>query len=272
MPKNLTISIVQTKLHWEDPQANYKSLYRTLSKMEKGETDLIVLPEMFSTGFSMNAKRLAEEMEGPSMQWMFETAQGMKAAICGSIMIREKDRYFNRFIWMEPDGHYDQYDKRHLFRMGKEDKTYTAGTESLVIEYKGWGFCPMVCYDLRFPVWSRNRIVMRNGKSLPDYDVLLYVANWPSARSFAWKQLLSARAIENQCYLAGVNRIGTDGNGVDHSGDSVVLDPLGGVISDLRPKKQGICTVELDWKALQDLRKRFPVLTDADDFGWSSAL
>lgn len=266
MPKDLSLTIVQPNITWESPLDNFKSLNKQLAKTGRGETDLIVLPEMFSTGFSMNAKKHAEQMEGPSMQWMFETAQGLKAAVCGSVMIRENGKYFNRFIWMEADGHYDQYDKRHLFTMGKEDKTYTAGKEGIVIEYNGWGFCPQICYDLRFPVWSRNLKRGTGAAAKYDYDVLLYVANWPAIRSYAWSQLLIARSIENQCYVAGVNRVGEDGNGVEHSGNSVVLDPLGQSISKMKPNKAGVETVQLNWKALQDLRKRFPVLNDADTF------
>ena len=267
MPKDLSLTPVQPKLAWESPVDNYKNLNKMLSSVGKGETDLVVLPEMFSTGFSMNAKKLAEEMEGPSMQWMFETAQGLKAAICGSLMIKENGKFFNRFIWMEPDGHYDHYDKRHLFRMGKEDKTYTGSKEGLVIEYKGWGFCPMVCYDLRFPVWSRNRVEGKGAKMKYDYDVLLYVANWPALRSYAWEHLLIARAIENQSYVAGVNRIGKDGNDVNHTGNSMLLNPLGECISNIKPGKSSVETVILNWKALQDIRKKFPVMLDADTFG-----
>jgi len=266
MPKNLSLTLVQPNIKWESPIDNFKLLNKQLSKMEKGESDILVLPEMFSTGFSMNAKKLAEEMEGPAMQWMFETAQGLKSAICGSIMIKEGGKFFNRFIWMEPDGHYDHYDKRHLFRMGKEEKTYTGSTEGIVIEYKGWGFCPMVCYDLRFPVWSRNRILGKGAKAKHDYDVLLYVANWPAVRTYAWQQLLIARAIENQCYVAGVNRVGEDGNKIKYCGDSGLYNPLGEPISNLKSNKVGLQTIELNWKALQDIRKKFPVLLDADKF------
>ena len=267
MAKNLSITLVQAKLAWENPTANFKGLNKLLSGLKRGQTDVLVLPEMFSTGFSMNAKQLAEEMEGPSMQWMYETASGLRAAVCGSVMIRDGKNYFNRFIWMEPDGHYDQYDKRHLFRMGKEEKTFTGGTDGIVIEYKGWSFCPMICYDLRFPVWSRNRIIGGGTSPKYDYDVLLYVANWPAARSYAWSQLLIARAMENQCYVAGVNRVGADGNEVAHSGNSVLLNPLGEPISHLKPNRQGVETIVLNWKALQDIRKKFPVLQDADAFG-----
>lgn len=267
MPKNLSLTLVQPNLIWESPVDNYRNLNKQLSKIGKGETDVVVLPEMFSTGFSMNAKKLAEEMEGPSMQWMFETSQGLKSAICGSLIIKEEKKYYNRFIWMEPDGHYDFYDKRHLFRMAKEEKVYTASKEGFVIEYKGWGFCPMVCYDLRFPVWSRNRLLGKGVKAKYDYDVLLYVANWPAIRSYAWEHLLYARAIENQAYVAGVNRVGKDGNDIEYTGDSMLVNPLGEKISSIKSKKAAIETIELNWKALQDIRAKFPVLLDADEFG-----
>ncbi len=264
MPSNLKLTIVQSRLAWESPVENYRILNKALSKLERGATDVVALPEMFSTGFSMDAKRLAEEMEGPSMQWMFEAARGLKAAVCGSLIIREEKNYYNRFIWMDPSGRYEYYDKRHLFRMGGEDKVYSAGREGIVIEHKGWGICPMVCYDLRFPAWSRNKMEGKGARAKYDYEVLLYVANWPAVRSFAWSQLLIARAIENQCYLAGVNRVGVDGKGVEHSGDSVVLNPLGQKISGTRPNKNSVETVELNWAALQDLRKKFPVMMDSD--------
>jgi len=266
MAKNISLTLVQPRLVWESPLENYRLFNKLLSGLGSGETDVVVMPEMFSTGFSMDATRLAEEMEGPAMQWMFETSRGLRAAVCGSVIIREGKKYYNRFIWMEPGGHYEHYDKRHLFSMGKEDRTFTPGREGIVIEYKGWSFCPLVCYDLRFPVWSRNRIIGNKPSPVYDYDVLLYVANWPAVRSMAWKQLLIARAIENQCYVAGVNRVGEDGKGVAHSGDSVMLNPLGEKISTLRPNTNAVETVVLDRKALQDLRKKFPVLNDADHF------
>lgn len=266
MPRNLSLALVQSRIVWESPAENFKHLNKHLSRLERGGTDVVVLPEMFSTGFSMEAKRLSEEMEGPSMQWMFETSQGLKAAVCGSLMIRTGKNYFNRFIWMDPSGNYEYYDKRHLFSMGGEEKVYTAGNDSIVIEHKGWGVCLMVCYDLRFPVWSRNRMEGNGAKAKYDFDVLLYVANWPAVRSFAWKQLMIARAIENQCFVAGVNRVGKDGRDVEHSGDSALIDPLGQYVAQIKPNKEGLLQVELEWKLLQELRKGFPVLRDADTY------
>ncbi|MFN5356044.1 MAG: amidohydrolase [Bacteroidota bacterium] len=266
MPKNLRLTLVQSNLVWEDPVANYRRLSRILSSVERGSTDLVVLPELFPTGFSMEAKRLAEVPEGPSMQWMLEMAIGLRSPVCGSLIIREGKHFFNRFIWMEPDGRYEQYDKRHLFRMAGEDKSYTPGKEGIVIEHKGWSICPIICYDLRFPVWSRNRLLREGGKQRADYDLLLAVANWPSARSFAWKQLLVARAIENQSYVAGVNRVGTDGKGIRYDGDSVALDAMGSTIGSLRKGQNGLINVTLDWKHLSEVRKKLPFLQDGDAF------
>jgi predicted amidohydrolase len=181
-------------------------------------------------------------------------------------MIREGKHTFNRFIWMEPDGRYEAYDKRHLFRMAGEDKHFSAGSEGIVIEHKGWSICPLVCYDLRFPVWSRNRILTSGGKKRADYDLLLVVANWPHARSYAWKQLLVARAIENQAYVAGVNRVGKDGKGITYGGHSMVLDPMGEPSETLRKGASGLIQATLNWKHLCDVRKRPPFLQDADPF------
>lgn len=262
-PKNLRITLVQSTLYWEQPFKNLNQFTKQLNALKKNETDVIVLPEMFSTGFSMNASALAEKTGGLTMQWMAEVAQALNCAICGSLIITEKNKFYNRFIWLNPDGSFHQYDKRHLFRMGKEDETYTAGTESVIINYKGWNICPLVCYDLRFPVWSRNRI---DEKGNADYDLMLYVANWPNVRSYTWKQLLIARAIENQSYVAGVNRVGKDEHGMLHSGDSVVLDFFGQPLSKLKPHKSGLETVALTYKELAKARNHFPVMMDADKF------
>lgn len=262
-PKNLHITLVQTSLHWEQPIKNLNQFSKLLSALNRNETDLIVLPEMFNTGFSMNAHALAEKPGGLTMQWMAEVAHALNSAICGSLIITEKNKFYNRFIWMNVDGSYEQYDKRHLFRMGKENGVFTAGTESVLINHKGWNICPLVCYDLRFPVWSRNQLD-QNGNA--DFDLLIYVANWPQVRSYAWNQLLIARAIENQSYVAAVNRIGKDGNGMDHKGESVVLDPLGKPISKLKSNKKGIETVELSSRELAKFRSSFPVMKDADRF------
>ena len=197
----INVTLIQSDIIWEDKVSNLKNYQNKISQIES--TDLIVLPEMFTTGFSMNPKDISETMSGETIQWMKSNASKMNSAICGSIIIEEDDKYFNRFIWVNPDGSICQYDKKHLFSFAGEDKNYTAGNEKIIIEYKGWKICPLVCYDLRFPVWSRNS---------EDYDLLIYVANWPTKRKLAWKSLLVARAIENQCYVIGVNRVGKDEN------------------------------------------------------------
>ena len=259
--KPLSITLVQPNIHWEDPVKNIKLYNKLLSGVKKGSTDLIVLPEMFSTGFSMKPSNLAEEMNGFSMQWMHETAASLKAVVCGSLIIKEKKKYYNRFIWMQPNGEFQHYDKRHLFRMGGEDKIYTAGKKKLVIAYKGWNICPFICYDLRFPVWSRNQTI---GAGNPEYDLAIFVANWPAVRSFPWQQLLLARAIENQAYVIGLNRVGDDGNGIAHEGHSSIIDMTGNSILKLKPKKQQVETITIDKQSLVDFRKRFPAYKDAD--------
>ncbi|CAN5529207.1 amidohydrolase [soil metagenome] len=221
---------------------------------------------MFTTGFSMNAKSLAEEVEGPSMMWMQQVATALKSAVTGSLIIKEKKKFYNCFVWMNPDGTYHTYNKRHLFRMGGEDQVYTAGTESIVIPCKDWVICPPVCYDLRFPVWSRNRMVKQGKEISFDYDVLIYVANWPTVRRYHWQQLLIARAIENQAYVVGVNRIGKDGKENSYSGDSVMLDPLGNRISKTLPNKSAVETIVFSMKNLLLVREKFPVFYDSDRF------
>ncbi len=255
--QDLKVTLIQTALHWENADANRTLFDRHLSGIAPCSTDLILLPEMFNTGFTMNAASNAEEMDGPTVTWMRRKAAEKKCVIAGSLIIKEKGNYFNRLVWMLPDGNPGIYDKRHLFRMANEHHTYTAGNSRLVVNLNGWRICPMICYDLRFPVWQRNR---------GDYDVLLLLANWPARRSFAWRQLLIARAIENQCYVAGVNRIGEDGNAIDHSGDSVVLDARGSVLSKIRPCEESAETVILSSADLEEYRKSFPVSMDADRF------
>src|SRR5699024_11051193 len=183
------------------------------------KTDLIVLPEMFSTGFTMNPETLAEEMNGPTMKWMLEQAQKFSCVVTGSLPIKEDGKFFNRLIWMRPDGSFEHYDKRHLFGLGKEDRVYSPGNKKLFVELNGWKICPVICYDLRFPVWLRN--------TNAEYDILLVVANWPEKRSSHWKALIPARAVENQAFVIGVNRVGHDGNEVYHAGDSMCIDPNG---------------------------------------------
>lgn len=254
---DLRISILQTSLHWEDPAKNLDSLRDKIAQLP--ETDILILPEMFTTGFTMKPEELAEEEEGPGLRWMQEQAVEKQCVVTGSIAVKAHGSYHNRLYWVKPDASYQVYDKRHLFRMGQEHTHYEAGTERLVVGYKGWKICPLICYDLRFPVWSRN--------TTPDsFDLLIYVANWPEVRSYPWKQLLIARAIENQCYVAGVNRIGKDGNGIAHSGDSAVLDPKGQLISHTTPHQESLETLTLSYEALADFREVFPVLSDADRF------
>lgn len=252
----LKITLVQTSLHWEDRDANLAHM-NTLMQQVTEATDVIVLPEMFSTGFSMNTS-LAEDMQGKVMNWMLKVAAEKKAAVCGSLMMRENGVFFNRFVWVEADGKLVTYDKRHLFSMGDEHLHYEAGTEEKIISYKGFHIRPAVCYDLRFPVWLRRT-------SLYDYDLLLFVANWPEKRVHHWKQLLQARAIENQSYVIGVNRIGEDGNGVAHSGDSCMVSPKGDVVF-LDTGKPVIKTFTLDKQEVDTYRESFPAMNDADDF------
>lgn len=256
--KALSISLIQTGLYWENSKMNLDHFTKQISKLET-YPDVIVLPEMFSTGFTMKPELLAEVHEGPALQWMQEMAEKTGSVITGSVAVKDDGSYYNRLYWAQPDGKYYMYNKRHLFRMGNEHEHYTAGTQRLIIEYKGWRICPLICYDLRFPVWSRN-------SNQNPYDVLIYVANWPQVRSYPWEQLLVARAIENQCYVAGVNRIGEDGNGIPHSGNSAIINPRGEYIC--KPELNGdlAVTAQLSMEYLIDFRKQFPVLSDADQF------
>lgn len=257
---NLRVAIVQTRLHWQDPVANLESLSERLATIT-GNTDVIVLPEMFSTGFSMNTAS-AEKMEGSAMKWMLQKAVEFKSVVCGSLMMEEHGRYFNRFIWMSPEGHYDYYDKRHLFSMANEHRHFVPGKEKLIVKLGDWNICPLICYDLRFPVWSRNRA----NQGVFDYDLLIYVANWPERRAHAWKSLLVARAIENQAYVVGVNRVGRDGNDISYSGDSAVLDFLGERISRTERYGDRCEVVEISLEALRKYRISFPASQDADLF------
>jgi len=255
MTANLRVTMIQADLAWQDPATNRRNLaahFRGLA----GHTDLIVLPEMFTTGFSMAAVSLAETMAGATVAWLREESAAVGCAITGSLIVEENGKHYNRLVWATPDGGFAHYDKRHLFRMAQEDQHYAAGDQRLVVALKGWRVCPLVCYDLRFPVWSRNR---------GDYDVLLYVANWPARRRTAWSALLRARAIENVCYVVGVNRVGKDGNGTSYNGDSVALDFLGQVLGGERGG-DFVETVVLDRESLATFRRDFPVHLDADEF------
>jgi len=259
----LRLSLVQANTRWHDPKAN-RDYYDELLKQQKSATDIFILPETFTSGFSNEAIADAETMEGPTLAWMLDMARQLNAVVTGSVQIREASEVFNRLIWAMPDGKFEYYDKRHLFRMANEHQRYASGNRRLTIEYKGWRICPLVCYDLRFPVYSRNRF-SHEAKNRFDYDLLLYVANWPSTRRQAWNSLLPARAIENLAYVAGVNRVGTDGNSINYAGDSVALDYLGQAIVSGTNQAEVLCC-SLSARDLQDYRTRFPAYLDADKF------
>ncbi|MBI1305595.1 MAG: amidohydrolase [Bacteroidetes bacterium] len=252
---DLKISLIQTQLYWEDVPANLHHFHSMIQECP-AESDLILLPEMFNTGFTMKADQFAELMSGETVQWLTKQAKIKNAAIAGSLIISENDKFFNRFVCAFPDGTTKAYDKRHRFSMGNEDKDFSAGTERVVFEINGWRIFPQVCYDLRFPVWSRN---------LNHYDVLIYVANWPEVRTPQWTKLLQARAIENQCYVAAVNRIGRDGNGMNHIGASAVIDFMGEPIVSYS-ESSIILNATLKHEELMNWRERFPVMKDADSF------
>lgn len=255
--ENLKITTYQGYLFWENPDKNLQNISLRLSGL-RTNTDLIILPEMFNTGFTMNAAELAEPMHGKTMQWMESTAKKYECVVTGSLIINEDGKYYNRLIWMQPDGHYEYYDKRHLFALGKEHNTYTAGKKKLLVKLKGWTICPMICYDLRFPVWMRN-----DPGNL--YDLLLIVANWPERRSLHWRTLIPARAVENQAYVIGVNRVGHDGNEVYHSGDSTCIDPNGNVVYYKRDEED-VYTFTINADELVKTRRALPFLKDADAF------
>lgn len=258
--QDLKVTLVQTPLYWEDKSANLAMLEEQLFNYEE-ETDLIVLPEMFNTGFSMSAEKLAEPMNLHTFKWMKQMAAQKKVVVTGSYIVKEDGKYFNRLIWMQPDGNYTSYDKRHLFRMADEHHHFNMGQESPIVELKGWKIKPLICYDLRFPVWSRN--TSKNDTMV--YDLLLYVANWPAARVNAWDALLKARAIENLSYSLGVNRIGDDGNGVPFNGHSGAYNFKGETICFL-DQAEMIKTITLSYEDLKRGREKFPAYLDADDF------
>lgn len=252
----LNISLIQADIVWEDKAANLAQYEQYIADIQK-KKEVVVLPEMFSTGFSMNTQALGETMDGPTVQWMKEMAAKYRCILTGSLIIQEGEHYYNRLLWVQPDGVVGHYDKRHLFAYGDEHNHFTAGGKRLITSVKGFRICPMVCYDLRFPVWARN---------LGDaYDVLLYVANWPDKRSLAWKTLLQARAIENQCYVVGVNRVGADFKGLNYSGDSSVFGPLGEVLCQ-ETNKAVVQTVTLEKDVVTKTRVQLPFLNDADKF------
>lgn len=259
----LTISTIQANLKWEDKDANLKMLEEQINELYQ-KTEIVVLPEMFSTGFSMKAAALAEPMSGPTVEWMKRISAQNRIILTGSLIIEENEHYYNRLIWMMPNGEFGYYDKRHLFAYGEEDKHYAAGNKRLITSVKGWKLNMQVCYDLRFPVWARQS-PLKDNNSAYEYDVLIYVANWPERRSHAWKTLLCARAIENQCYVIGVNRVGKDGNDIYHSGNSLVIDPLGEVLYHMADEED-VFTITLQKERLEEVRSKFPFLRDGDGF------
>lgn len=260
----LTISLIQSYLYWEDKEKNLAAFEEKLQQIPK-ETQVVILPEMFSTGFSMKPEILAEKMDGATILWLKSKAIQYRKIITGSLIIEEDGHYYNRLIWMLPNGQYYHYDKRHLFGFAGEDKHYTPGDKKLIVQVNGWRICLMVCYDLRFPVWARQKPLAEETDTPFSYDILVYVANWPQRRSHPWKTLLQARAIENQSYVIGVNRIGEDGNGIAHSGDSMLINPVGEPIWQ-QADKEAIFTYTLDPAQLKEIRAHFPFMNDADDF------
>ena len=255
MTDNLRVSTVQSIIHWEDIDANLSHFSKQIKKL-KNRTDVVILPEMFTTGFSMQPARLAQSMTGKTMKWMVKQAKKINGVVAGSFIAKEDGKYYNRLIWMFPNGTFKTYDKRHLFTLAKEDENYEAGTKKLILEWRGWRICPLICYDLRFPVWARN---------VENYDLLIYTANWPVTRSGAWKTLLEARAIENQCYVVGVNRVGKDGSDLYYSGDSSVID-FGGKVLYRATDIENVTTVEISKTAMDAFRKKLNFLGDKDLF------
>ncbi len=255
--KNLKITIVQSDIHWENKEKNLSMFDEKLSGIDSDVTDLIVLPEMFSTGFSMNAHYLAEDMEDDTALWLKKKSFEKKVDITGSVIIKENGNFFNRLIWAKSDGSISRYDKRHLFKMAGEDKIFEAGKGRITVDLNGWKIAPFICYDLRFPVWCRN--------IASDYDIAIFIASWPRSRSAHWRILLQARAVENQCYVLGVNRIGRDGNNIVYDGSSLIINPLGKIILDFKDR-ESVNTEEFSYDLLKEYRKEFPAWQDADKF------
>jgi len=256
MSNSLKISCIQSDLAWENIDQNLDMFKDKLIQVPN-ETDIVVLPEMFTTGFSMNSLELAESMDDKSFNWMKEQSKKLKKIIIGSIIIKEDKNYYNRCITMFPDGKFYTYDKGHLFRMEKEHEDFTKGEQKTIFKHNGCRVCTLICYDLRFPVWSRNQ---------DDYDLLIYIASWPESRREVWNTLLKARAIENQSYVIGVNRIGKDGEGITYSGDTVIIDPKGRIIQKAKDYQEEIISADLSLNELNKFREKFPVFLDADNF------
>ena len=261
----LIFTTIQTDIIWEDRSANLQLLEQKIAAIPE-KTEIVVLPEMFSTGFSMDKAELAEKMDGETINWMKRISAAQGIILTGSLIIEEEGKYYNRLIWMLPDGNHGHYDKRHLFAYGNEDQHYSAGNKRLIASVKGWKINLMICYDLRFPVWARqNPFHSGEAGRAPEFDVLVFVANWPERRSHAWKTLLCARAIENQCYVVGVNRIGNDGNNIYYSGNSLVIDPLGQVLYHMADTED-VFTITLQKEKLDEVRNKFPFWKDGDNF------
>jgi predicted amidohydrolase len=256
MYKNLNIAIIQADLAWENIEKNLNLFSEKIDFIDK-DVDLIVLPEMFSTGFSMNAENLAEPPQGPAFKWMQEIARKKNVAVTGSVIVKENNNFYNRLYFVFPDTTFKTYDKRHTFTLAREDQTYTAGNERLIVEYKGWKICPLICYDLRFPVWARNTV---------DYDLLIYVANWPETRIHAWDILLQARAIENMSYCIGVNRTGSDGNKYQYSGHSAIYDCLGEPLFKNNREVEFTQVLSLEKSHVSETREKLKFLQDRDSF------
>lgn len=248
-------ALIQTTLAWENPTQNIQNLTQKINSISE-KIDLIILPEMFTSGFTMNPKNAAQTMNGEALSWLKQTAQQKNCAITGSLVIQENNHFFNRLVFVFPNGEVQHYDKKHLFTLAGEDKVYTAGTQKLIIDYNGFKICPLICYDLRFPVFARN---------VEDYDLLIYVANWPKPRINAWDILLKARAVENMTYVIGVNRVGTDTNNLDYVGHTQAIDFLGNYIQEPQ-ETEGVFITELDKNQLLETRKKLAFLDDKDTF------
>jgi omega-amidase len=258
---SLTVTLIQTNLHWQNKKANLEMLQRKIESI-KEKTEVVILPEMFTTGFSMKPELFAEKMDGETVQWMKKIAAERKIIITGSVIVEVGGKYFNRLIWMLPNGEYGVYDKRHLFAFADEHKHYARGNKKLIASVKGWKINLQVCYDLRFPVWARQSPSLEKEA---EYDLLINVANWPDKRRLAWKTLLRARAIENQCFVIGVNRVGEDGNKISYNGDSSIIDPMGEIIYE-KNTVEDIFTCTLQKEKVIEIRNQFPFWRDADSF------
>jgi len=263
MNKFLNISLVQADLVWENPQESLNKFDKLLQEIPK-DTEVIVIPEMFDTGFTMNVQKIPKPVGSKTLQWLKNKTSELNKIITGSILTEDHGKYYNRMYWMRPDGSYDYYDKRHLFHMGNEHKIMTAGKQKTIVAYKDIKIQLQICYDLRFPVWSKNNYDKKTDTY--DFDVIIYIANWPESRKQAYLNLLKARAIENQAFVIWVNRVGMDGNNVMHSGDSQIVDPQGNILLKLNEKQEQIASFQIDFSILEDLRNNFKVGLDWDKF------